>query len=235
MSAAFFRVVTRELRAAFGSPVAYIVIVIFLTVTGWFFFTPFFLNGRADLREFFRLLPMTLGLVVPAVTMRVFSEEFSTGSYEVLTTLPMTRFDVLLGKFTGSLLFILLMLVPTLAYPIIVASLGDLDGGPVVGGYIGAVLLAALYCSVGLFASALTKNQIVAFIIGLALCAFLVLIDKVLFFIPAGLTGVLQYLGADFHFGNIAKGVLDSRDVVYFVSAAIVALYATNLVVERRI
>ena len=149
MSPAFFRVVTRELRAAFGSPVAYIVIVIFLTVTGWFFFTPFFLNGRADLREFFRLLPMTLGLVVPAVTMRVFSEEFSTGSYEVLTTLPMTRFDVLLGKFTGSLLFILLMLVPTLAYPIIVASLGDLDAGPVVGGYVGAVLLAALYCSVG--------------------------------------------------------------------------------------
>ena len=149
MSGAFFRVVWRELRAAFGSPVPYIVAVIFLTVTGWFFFTPFFLNGRADLREFFRLLPMTLGLVVPAVTMRVFAEEFSTGSYEVLTTLPMTRFDVLLGKFTGSLLFILLMLVPTLAYPIIVATLGDLDPGPVVGGYLGAILLAALYCSVG--------------------------------------------------------------------------------------
>ena len=235
MSGAFFRVVWRELRAAFGSPVAYIVTVIFLTVTGWFFFTPFFLNGRADLREFFRLLPMTLGLVVPAVTMRVFAEEFSTGSYEVLTTLPMTRFDVLLGKFTGSLLFILLMLVPTLAYPIIVATLGDLDPGPVVGGYLGTILLAALYCSVGLFASALTKNQIVAFIIGLALCAFLVLIDKVLFFIPAGLTGVLQYLGADYHFGNVAKGVIDSRDVVYFLSATFVGLYATNLVVERRI
>ena len=235
MSSAFFRVVRRELRSAFGSPVAYIVTVIFLTVTGWFFFTPFFLNGRADLREFFRLLPMTLGLVVPAVTMRVFAEEFSTGSYEVLTTLPMTRFDVLLGKFTGSLLFILLMLVPTLAYPIIVATLGDLDPGPVVGGYLGTILLVALYCSVGLFASALTKNQIVAFIIGLALCAFLVLIDKVLFFIPPSLTGVLQYLGADYHFGNVAKGVIDSRDVVYFLSATFVGLYATNLVVERRI
>ena len=235
MSPAFFRVVTRELRAAFGSPVAYIVIVIFLTVTGWFFFTPFFLNGRADLRGFFSLLPMTLGLVVPAVTMRVFAEEFSTGSYEVLTTLPMTRFDVLLGKFAGSLIFILLLLVPSLAYPLIVAALGDLDGGPVLGGYVGAVLLAALYCSVGLFASALTKNQIVAFIIGLTLCAFLALIDKMLFFVPAGLTGVLQYLGADYHFRNVAKGVLDSRDVVYFLSAAGVGLYATNLVVERRI
>lgn len=235
MSRSFFRVTTRELRSAFGSPVAYIVIVIFLTVTSWFFFTPFFLNGRADLREFFQLLPMTLGLVVPAVTMRVFAEEFSTGSYEVLTTLPITRFDVLLGKFAGSLLFILLMLVPTLAYPIIVASLGDLDSGPVIGGYIGTVFLSGLYCSVGLFASALTKNQIVAFIIGLSICAFLVMIDKLLFFVPVSLTGILQYVGADYHFRNVAKGVLDSRDIVYFVSATFVALYATSIVVKRRI
>ena len=113
-------------------------------------------------------------------------------------------------------------------------GLGDLDWGPVLGAYIGTLLLAALYCGVGLFASALTQNQIIAFIIGLALCAGLYLIDKVLFFIPPPLTTVLQYLGADFHFQNVAKGVLDSRDVVYFVSAAFVALYATLFVIEQR-
>ena len=235
MSPAFLQVVRRELRAAFGSPVAYIVIVIFLTVTGWFFFTPFFLIGTADLRGFFQLLPLTLGLVIPAITMRVFAEEFSTGSYEVLTTLPMTPLDVLLGKFVGSLLFVIAMLLPTVAYPLIVAALGNVDPGPVIGGYVGAVLLAAVYCAVGMFASATTKNQIVAFILGLALCAFLVLIDKVLVFMPAALTGVLQYLGADFHFRNIARGVFDTRDIVYFASAAAVALYATRVVVERRI
>ncbi len=235
MSLAWFQVVRRELRATFGSPVAYIVIVIFLTVTGWFFFTPFFLIGSADLRGLFQLLPMTLALVVPAITMRVFAEEFSTGSYEVLSTLPLTPLDVLLGKFAGSLLFIVAMLLPTVAYPLIVAALGDLDPGPVIGGYVGAVLLAALYCAVGMLASALTKNQIVAFIVGLALCAFLVLIDKVLVFFPATLTGVLQYLGADYHFRNIARGVFDTRDVVYFVSAAVVALYLTRVVVGRRI
>ena len=235
MTSGFFNVLRREMRAAFGSPIAYIVIVVFLTVTGWFFFTPFFLNGRADMRDFFRLLPLTLGLVVPAVTMRIFAEEFSSGSYEVLTTLPLSLYDVLLGKFAGSLSFIILMIVPTFVYPLIVSSLGDLDWGPVFGGYIGTVLIAALYCSVGLFASALTSNQIVAFIIGLVICAFLVLIDKMLFFMPVSLTDIFQHLGADYHFKNIAKGVIDTRDVIFFLSGSFVFVLATRVVVERRI
>jgi len=224
----------RELNVYFVSPIAYIVISIFLLVTGWFFFTTFFLYNQATLRNFFALLPMTFSFVVPAITMRLFSEEFNVGSYETLLTLPVTFLDVVLGKFLAGLAFITIMLVPTLAYPVTVSLLGQLDWGPVVGGYLGAILLGASFTAIGLFASSLTRNQIIAFIVGMAICFTLTLIDKMLFFLPQSLLGVLEYLGADFHFENISKGIIDSRDVLYFLSVCFVALYGTHLALQER-
>jgi ABC-2 type transport system permease protein len=234
MTRAFFRIVGRELRAAFASPVGYIVSIIFLTITGWFVFQRFFPEGRADLRFFFELLPLTLALVVPAVTMRVFAEELSTGSFEVLSTLPVTDWDVILGKFVGTLTFVLLMLTPTLLYPLIVARFGAVDWGPVVGGYLGAIFLSGLYCAVGMLTSALTRNQIVAVLVGWAVCFLLALVDDMLVFFPGPITNVVQYLGADFHFRSVARGVIDSRDLIYFVSAIFVALFGAHLAIERR-
>ncbi|MEE8590055.1 MAG: ABC transporter permease subunit [Spirochaetia bacterium] len=231
---ASLRIMRRELGFYFVSPIAYIVIVVFLIATGWFFFSVFFLNGRADLRDFFSLLPLILTFVVPAVTMRLFSEEFSSGSYEILLTLPVSRIDILAGKFLAALSFALLMLIPTLSYPIFVSTLGELDWGPVAGGYLGAIFLIGLLCAVGLFASSLTKNQIVAFIVGVAMCFFLTQVHRVLFLIPVFLTGFFQFLGASTHFNNIAKGVLDSRDLLYFVSLSFIALYFTNIVIEYK-
>ena len=224
----------RELNVYFVSPIAYIVISIFLLVTGWFFFTTFFLYNQATLRNFFTLLPMTFSFVVPAITMRLFSEELNMGSYETLLTLPVTFLDVVLGKFFAGLAFIAIMLVPTLAYPVTVSLLGQLDWGPVVGGYLGAILLGASFTAIGLFASSLTRNQIIAFIVGMAICFTLTLIDKMLFFLPQSLLGVLEYLGADFHFENISKGIIDSRDVLYFLSVCFVALYGTHLALQER-
>lgn len=224
----------KEFTTYFVSPVAYIVISIFLLVTGWFFFTTFFLYNQADMRNFFVLLPITFSFVVPAVTMRLFSEELSTGSYEVLLTMPVTFRDVVLGKFFAALAFVAAALIPTLAYPITVSFLGRLDWGPVAGGYIGAVLLGASFVSVGLFASSLTRNQIVAFIVATAVCFSLTLIDKMLFFLPQSLVGLMEYLGADFHFENISKGIIDSRDILYFLSVSFVALYGTHLVLQER-
>ncbi len=224
----------KEFRTYFVSPIAYIVISIFLIVTGWFFFSTFFLFNQASLRNFFTLLPVIFAFVIPAVTMRLFSEELNVGTYEILLTMPVTYREVVLGKFLAGVAFVAAMLLPTLAYPVTINFLGDLDWGPVVGGYVGAVLLGAAFSAVGLFASSLTRNQIVAFIIGVAICFALVLIDKILFFLPAPLVGVLQYLGADFHFGNISKGILDSRDVIYFLSVIFVGLYATHLVMEEK-
>ena len=224
----------KEFGTYFVSPIAYIVISIFLVVTGWFFFSTFFLFNQASLRNFFSLLPITFAFVIPAVTMRLFSEELNVGSYETLLTLPVTDGDVILGKFTASVAFVAAMLVPTVAYPIFVSFLGQLDWGPVVGGYVGALFLGASFSAVGLFVSSLTRNQIIAFIGGMGICFFLTLIDKVLFFLPANLLSIFQYLGADFHFDNIAKGVLDSRDILYFLSVIFVGLYATHLAMEAK-
>ncbi len=224
----------KEFRTYFVSPIAYIVISIFLLVTGWFFFTTFFLYNQADLRSFFALLPLIFSFVVPAITMRLFSEELNMGSYEILLTLPVTYRDVILGKFLASVAFISAMLVPTLAYPITVSFIGQLDWGPVAGGYIGAVMLGAAFSAVGLFASSMTRNQIIAFIVGLAICFALTLVDKMLFFLPQSLLGIFEYLGADFHFQNISKGIIDSRDILYFLSVSFAGLYGAHLVMEGK-
>lgn len=224
----------KEFSVYFISPIAYIVISIFLLVTGWFFFTTFFLYNQANLRNFFALLPITFSFVVPAITMRLFSEELSVGSYEMLLTMPVTFLDVILGKFFAAVVFVAAMLIPTFAYPVTVSFLGQLDWGPVVGGYIGAILLGAAFSAIGLFASSLTRNQIIAFIVGVAICFSLTLIDKVVFFLPQSMVGILEYLGADFHFENISKGIIDSRDILYFLSVSFAGLYGTHLALEEK-
>jgi len=224
----------KDFRSYFVSPIAYIVIAIFLLVTGWFFFATFFLFGQANLRNFFSLLPIIFSFVIPAITMRLVSEELNIGSYEILLTMPVTFSGVIVGKFMAALAFVVAMLLPTAAYPVTVALLGQLDWGPVLGGYIGAVLLGGAFCAVGLFASSLTRNQIVAFIIGMAICFTLTLIDKMLFFLPRSLLGVLAYLGADFHFQNISKGIIDSRDVIYFASVVFIGLYGAYLALREK-
>ena len=224
----------KEFRTYFVSPIAYIVISIFLLVTGWFFFTTFFLYNQTNLRNFFSLLPIIFSFVVPAVTMRLFSEELNVGSYEILLTMPVTFLDVVVGKFLSAVAFIAVMIAPTLSYPITVSFLGELDWGPVAGGYLGAVLLGASFSAIGLFASSLTRNQIIAFIIGMAICFSLVLVDKMLFFLPQTLLGILSYLGADAHFQNISKGIIDSRDALYFLSVCFVGLYGAHLVMQEK-
>lgn len=224
----------KEFKTYFISPIAYIVISIFLLVTGWFFFSTFFIFNQASLRNFFSMLPIIFAFVIPAITMRLFSEELNIGSYETLLTLPVTFLEVVLGKFLSAVAFIAAMLIPTLAYPITVALLGQLDWGPVIGGYIGVVLLGAAFAAIGLFASSLTRNQIIAFIIGVAICFGLTLIDKMLFFLPRSTLAVLVYLGADHHFQNIAKGVIDSRDVLYFLSVCFLGLYGTHLALQEK-
>jgi len=173
-------------------------------------------------------------LMVPAITMRLFAEEMNTGSYETLMTLPITRFDAIVGKFLAAWALVALMLSPTLLYPITISLIGTLDWGPVIGGYLGALLLAAAYAAVGVFASSLTRNQIVAFIIGVAVCFTLTMIDKMLFFMPPILLKVFETAGADIHFQNIAKGVIDTRDILYFLSVGFLALAATRLVLENK-
>lgn len=224
----------KELKDYFISPIAYIVISVFLLVTGWFFFTPFFLHDQASLRNFFNLLPIIFSFVIPAITMRLFSEELNVGSYELLLTLPVTFRDIISGKFLAAVAFIIAMLAPTLLYAVSISFLGELDWGPVIGGYVGAVLLGAAFSAIGIFASAMTRNQIIAFIVGMVICITLTLIDAMLFFFPRALLGVINYLASDFHFQNIAKGIIDSRDILYFFSIIFLGLFATHLVMQGK-
>ena len=224
----------KDFKVYFVSPIAYIVISIILVLSGWFFFSTFFLFNQAEMRGFFGLLPIIFSFVIPAITMRLFSEEMNTGSYELLLTMPVSTVDVVLGKFLSALVFLAIMLLPTVSYGVFVSIHGDLDWGPVIGGYLGAILLGASFASIGLFASSLTRNQIIAFIIGMAICFCLTLVDKMLFFLPDTLLGTLQFLGADFHFQNISRGILDSRDILYFLSVCFLMLYATHFVIQEK-
>ena len=229
-----YNIFKKEFKTYFVSPIAYIVIAVFLLVTGWFFFSTFFIYDQADMRNFYTLLPLVFAFIVPAITMRLFSEELSVGSYEILITMPVTILDVVIGKFMAAVAFIGAMLIPTLSYPIFISFIGRLDWGPVIGGYVGALLLGATFSAVGLFASSLTKNQIISFIIATAICFALTLVERMLFFVPADVVQYVEYLGANYHFQNIAKGIIDSRDILYFISMSFIGLYGTNLVIQRK-
>ena len=230
----FASIWTKEFKDFFLSPIAYLVIAIFLLVTGWFFFSTFFIKSQANLRDFFNLLPITFAFVIPALTMRLFSEEFNLGSYEILITMPVSQTEVILSKFLAGLSVVAGMLLPTLVYVLTVFSLGEVDPGPVIGGYLGSLLLAAAYTAIGLLSSALTKNQIIAYIFGTLLCFSLTLLNQVLFFVPETVLPVVQYLGASNHFQNIAKGIIDSRDLIYFLSIVFIGLYLTRIVIQDR-
>ena len=225
---------SKELKDYFVSPIAYMVIAIFLLVTGWFFFSTFFIQDQASLRAFFNLLPITFSLVVPALTMRLFAEEFNVGSFEVLITMPLGPVRIIISKFLAAATMVAAMLLPTLAYPICVAMLGDLDPGPVIGGYLGALLLGSAFAAIGLFTSSLTRSQIIAYILGALICFGLSLVDQMLFFVPPAIMDVIQKLGAGHHFQSIAKGVIDSRDLIYFGSLIFLGLYLTTLAIQAR-
>jgi ABC-2 type transport system permease protein len=217
-----FVIARRELRSYFDSPVAYIVVSSFLLVAGWMFFSSLFLMGRADLRNLFApsVFSPTMLLVVltPAVTMRLISEERKTGSLELLTTMPVRDFEVIVGKYLAAMGLLGAALFSTLLYAFTVASLGALDWGPVLAGYFGLFLFASALVSIGLLCSTLTDNQIIAFIVGFIICAALYLIYWLQFFLPTGIAGLVEFISVSAHLDNIARGVIDSRDVLYYLS-----------------
>ena len=202
-----FIIMRRELGAYFTSPVAYIVTGLFLIITGVMFFTTFYLYNRAELRNMFTLMPVILSLFIPALTMRLFAEEKKSGSLETLMTLPVTEFDVVLGKFLAAFISSLTMIAPTLFYLLGILPFGTPDAGPVIGGYIGTV-----------FSSSITKNQIIAFFTAMIICITMTMISAFLVFLPAPIVSLLQFLSANEHFTSISRGIIDTRDLLYFVS-----------------
>jgi ABC-2 type transport system permease protein len=215
-------VALRELRAYFNSPIAYIFMLAFAGAALFTFFNvnAFFARGQADLRGLFGAIPVLTLLLVPALTMRLWAEEAKQGTLELLLTLPVRDAELVSGKFLASWTLLGLSLLMTLPLAVTVSSLGNLDWGPVAGGYVGALLLGAAYLAVGQFVSALTENQILAFILALVLCMTLYGLGTEMF---TGLfsdrtASLLRAVGTGSRFESIARGVIDLRDLVYYAS-----------------
>ena len=230
-------ILKKEFNSFFAAPIAYLVIGVFLLINGlflWVFKDDFnILNaGFSDINSFFYLTPWIFLFLIPAITMKSFADEFNSGTIEILKTRPITNWQIVLGKFWASLLLVIVALVPTLTYVYSVyqlgSTIGNLDFGSIIGSYIGLLFLAATYTAIGLFTSTLSKNQIVAFILG-------VFITFLLFYGFDAISNsfsnqriLIQKLGINEHFKSIARGVIDTRDILYFLSVTLFFLCITK-------
>lgn len=239
-----FSILKKEINSFFASPVGYLVISVFLLLNGlflWLFKGDFNIldNGFADLSSFFLLSPWIFIFLIPAITMRSFSDEKKQGTLELLLTKPISHLQIVLGKYFGALILVTIAILPTLIYVYTISKLGNpegnLDIGSITGSYIGLIFLAAAYIAIGIFASTLSDNQIVAFIIAVFLC----------FFFYFGFEGLANYklfgdslyiekLGMDFHFKSIGRGVLDTRDLLYFLSITAFFIVMTKLNIKKQ-
>lgn len=238
-------ILRKEFNSFFSSPIGYLVIGLFLVGNGlflWVFHGSYNIldSGFADLTPFFKLSPWIFLFLIPAVTMKSFSEEYKQGTLELLLTRPITRWQLVMGKYLGALCLVLLALLPTLLYVLTIHELGkpegNLDSGAIIGSYTGLLLLGGSYAAIGVFASSLTDNQIVAFILAVFLCfffyfAFEAFADLHLFQI--GAFGV-EDIGINEHYQSISRGVIDTRDLIYFFSVIIFFLALTEMAVTRK-
>ena len=231
----------REFLAYFNSPIAYIFVIVFLLVNSGLFSANFFLVGRAEMRYFFILLPITLAVFLPAVTMRMWAEERRAGTIGLLLSLPVRNFELVIGKFKAAFSFYLIALASTVFIPIVVALAGDPDWGPIICGYLSACMLGALFLSAGLFISALFKDQILAFIIAMVVCFGLYLVGTDLVAMQldgwtGGLgTAIKDLIGLAGRLEALERGVIDLGDVIYFIVFTAAFLTLNVYALESRI
>jgi ABC-2 type transport system permease protein len=219
MSLANIWIITKkELRHYFNSVFAYVLVALFLVLTGSILILNLFSADEVSLRPLLGwfLMPMLFIIFISAFAMRLVSEEKRLGTLELLVTLPLRDAEIIVGKLLGGVLFLLVVLVLMLIYPVIIATLGPLDWGPVIGAYVGLFLLGTSIIAIGLFTSSLTDSQIVAFVLGASISMVLYWVGKFLAVLPISLQNIIGFLGFDQHFNNISKGVIDSRDIIYY-------------------
>lgn len=235
----------KEINHFFSSLIGYIAVGVFLLATGLFLWvftdTGILEYGYATLENYFSLAPYIFMFLIPAITMRSFSEEYNTGTIEILSTKPITDNQIIGGKFLAAMFLVLFALLPTLLYFYSVYSLGapvgNIDTGATWGSYIGLLFLGAAFVAIGIFASSITNNQIIAFLLAIFLCFFLYIgfdyISRLGVFY-AKLDALVEQLGIDAHYQSIGKGVVDTRDLIYFISLIAIFLFFTKTMLERR-
>ncbi|MEN8856837.1 MAG: gliding motility-associated ABC transporter permease subunit GldF [Flavobacteriaceae bacterium] len=232
-----FPILKKEFNSFFASPIAYLVIGVFLLVNGlflWVFNDDFnILNaGFADLNNFFFLAPWILLFLIPAITMKTFADEFQSGTIEILKTRPISNWQIVLGKFFAALSLIVIAIIPTFVYVYSVNQLGNpvgnIDYGSTIGSYLGLFLLASSYASIGLFTSTLPKNQIVAFLLGVFIAFFFYYGFDAIADLFGSSSFTVKLFGMNEHFKSISRGVIDTRDILYFLSITIFFLFITK-------
>jgi len=228
----------RELSTFFDSLIAYVMLILFFGFSGfftWLYGSDIFLIGQASLRSFFSIAYWTLFFFIPALTMRLLAEEKRSGTIELLLTKAVTDRQVVLGKFLSAFLLIALALAFTLPYVITVSSIGNIDTGGVICGYLGLLLMSGVYISIGLFASSLTRNQIVAFLTALFIGLFFHIIFNVLAGSITGMTGkIFNVLSMSTHFESISRGVIDTKDLIYFLSIMVLGIFLSEIALSKR-
>ncbi len=227
----------RELRAFFDSLMAYIMLIAFLGFSGfftWLYGADVFFVGQASLQSFFSIAYWTLFFFIPALTMRLFAEENRSGTIELLLTKPVTHWQVVLGKFSATLILIIIALALTIPYYITIANLGNADNGAIISGYIGLIFMSATYISIGLFTSSVSNNQIVGFLLALFIGMFFHIIFDVLSNNFTGFVGeIFNFLSISTHFESISRGVIDSKDLIYFLSIIFLGLVSAEAMVSK--
>lgn len=226
----------REYLSFLSQPVAYVAITVFLVIVGalFFFVGDFFETNQATLRTFFEWAPVVFIIFLPAISMRLIAEERRSGTLELLITMPVRDSDVVVGKLLGAVAILATALAVTLAYPLVVAWLGEPDVGPIIGGYLGLLLVGTAYLALGLMASSWTSNQIVALILGAVSCAFFYFIDSLVGAFWKAAQPALAFVSFQAHFQNIARGVIDSRDLIFYLSVTVFAVLTAAYSLESR-
>ncbi len=225
----------RELNAYFLSPIAYIVIAVFLIYTGFFFSTSLFENKVVTLKFSVMYIQFILPFLVPVITMRLFSEESKSGTLETLMTAPISDFEVVMGKFFAAFGLYAVMILSTLIYVVFLHWVGNPDYGSIITSYIGLLLMGSVYIAVGILTSAVTKNQIISAVIGIVGLVFLLIIGFVHYIVGEGFfSECLKYIGTFDHWEAFTKGLVDSRDVIYYITLTVLLLFITIRVVESR-
>jgi ABC-2 type transport system permease protein len=231
-------ITSRELNSFFDSLIAFIMIVVFLGFSGFFTWisgSDIFLVGQASLRSFFGIAYWTLFFFIPALTMRLIAEEKKTGTIEMLLTKAVTDRQVILGKYFATLILIIIALLFTLPYVITLSKIGNLDTGGVICGYLALILMSAAYTSIGIFTSSITNNQIVAFIAALFIGLFFHVIFEIIASSMTGIVGqVIDSLSVGVHFESLSRGVVDSKDLIYFGSIIFMGLFLTEVSLAKR-
>jgi len=224
----------REIRTYFNSPIAYIVVTVFMLLAGYLFFGSLFIERQADLRSYFNFQPMLFSFIVPAIAMRLIAEEKGGGTLEMLVTMPVRDWQIVTGKFLAGMTVLATLVGLTVLYAVTVALLGPLDRGPAIGGYLGLLLMGGAYMAIGVMASSFTRNQIIAFIIAFAISFALFLFQHLIQIAPQVLRPVLSYLSIEAHFESISRGIIDTRDVIYYLSVMVVSLVIATVSLESR-